>query len=78
MSIQPVEMLTEGDARRLTERIRLTAMSIRDGVEKLQRLVSEAQAGSAHLVLGYASWTAYLADVFGDEPLRLPRDERRG
>lgn len=70
-------VMTEGEARRITERIRYTALSVRDGVEKLQRLVGEAQAGSAHLALGYPSWTAYLADVLGDEPMRLPRDERR-
>lgn len=70
-------VMTEDEARRITERIRYTALSVRDGVEKLQRLVGEAQAGSAHLALGYPSWTAYLADVLGDEPMRLPREERR-
>lgn len=70
-------VMSEGDARRLTERIRYTALSVRDGVEKLQRLVGEAQEGQAHIALGYASWTAYLADVLGEEPLRLARDERR-
>ncbi|WP_108719510.1 hypothetical protein [Miniimonas sp. S16] len=77
MTVETPHVMPEADARRLTERIRLTAMSVRDGVEKLQRLVGEAQAGLAHLALGYASWTAYLADLFGDEPLRLPRDQRR-
>lgn len=69
--------LSESDARRLTERIRYTAMGVRDGVDKLQRLVAEAQEGQAHVALGYASWTAYLAEVLGEEPLRLARDERR-
>ena len=70
-------VMSEGDARRLTERIRLTALSVRDGVEKMQRLVAEAEQGQAHIALGYKSWTAYVADLFGDEPMRLPRDERR-
>jgi hypothetical protein len=70
-------VLSESDARRLTERIRYTAMSVRDGVEKLQSLVAQAQEGQAHVALGYKSWTAYLADVMGDEPLVLARDQRR-
>jgi predicted transcriptional regulator len=36
-----------------------------------------AQAGQAHVALGYKSWTAYLADTLGHEPLRLPRDQRQ-
>lgn len=66
-----------GAARRLSERIRLTAHSARENLARLQVLVQEAQAGQAHMALGYASWTAYLADVFGEEPLRLPRDQRQ-
>lgn len=66
------------DAERITERIRYMAMSVRDGVEKLQGLVTEAQEGQAHLALGYPSWTAYIAEVMGDEPLQLRnREERR-
>jgi hypothetical protein len=65
------------DARRLTERIRYSALAVRDGMEKLQTLVEEAQAGQAHVALGYKSWTAYLADTLGHEPLRLPRDQRQ-
>lgn len=69
--------LDADSARRLTERIRYTALSVRDGMEKLQRLVQEAKNGEAHEALGYASWTAYLSDVLGAEPLRLPRDQRQ-
>jgi len=65
------------EARRLTERIRLTALSVRDGMEKVQGLVEQARDGNAHLALGYASWTAYLSDTLGSEPLRLPRDQRQ-
>ncbi len=64
-------------ARRLTERIRYCAVGVRGGMEKLQALGAEAQAGSAHLALGYKPWTASLADVLGDEPLRLAREDRR-
>jgi hypothetical protein len=74
--LAPVVMDAD-DARRLTERIRLTAYSARESIARLHDLVDEAKAGSAHLALGYPSWTAYLADVFGEEPLRLPRDQRQ-
>lgn len=64
-------------ARRLTERIRLNCIAVRDGVEKLQALLDEAKEGNVHVALGYPSWPAYVADVMGDEPLRLSRDDRR-
>ena len=64
-------------ARRLTERIRIAAVNYSEAKEKLLHLVSEAKDGSAHVALGYKSWTAYLADVMSEEPLRLARDERR-
>lgn len=72
-----VVVLDADGARRLTERIRYTALGVRDGMEKLHRLVQEAKDGEAHVALGYASWTAYLSDVLGAEPLRLPRDQRQ-
>lgn len=65
------------EARRLTERIRLTAHSARESLARLQELVERARVGQVHVALGYSSWTAYLADVFGEEPLRLPRDQRQ-
>lgn len=70
-------MLSVDDARRLTERIRLTAHSARESIEKLHQLVDAAKAGNAHLALGYQSWTAYLSEVLGEEPLRLARDQRQ-
>jgi hypothetical protein len=70
-------LLDADDARRLTERIRLIAGNVADNVEKLRDLVEQARVGEAHAALGYASWTAYLLDVFGDEPLRLAGDVRR-
>ncbi|WP_144627577.1 hypothetical protein [Arthrobacter woluwensis] len=78
MTIQPsTNPLSEQDARRLTERIRLTAHNYAEAKAKLIELVQEAKDGNAHLVLGYASWTAYLSEVLGDEPLRLARDDRQ-
>jgi hypothetical protein len=63
-------------ARQITERIRYTALGIRDGVEKLQMLVTEARNGDAHTKLGYPSWTAYLAEVFAEAPLPIEREQR--
>jgi hypothetical protein len=64
-------------ARRLTERIRLIAQNVADNVTKLRELVQQAKESDAHVALGYSSWTSYLTDVFGEEPLRLARDVRR-
>ncbi|HEY5454192.1 MAG TPA: hypothetical protein VIJ96_01865 [Acidothermaceae bacterium] len=69
--------MTVDDARRLTQRIRLTAQNFIETKSRLISLVEEAKAGNAHLALGYASWTAYLSDVLGDEPLRLARVDRQ-
>lgn len=72
-----IPQMSADDARRITERIRLTATSARESLDKLQTLMAEAQQRQVHVTLGYASWTAYIADVFSDEPLRLPRDQRQ-
>lgn len=69
--------MTLDDARRLTERIRIMAHSVADSITKLRGLVAEAKAGNVHVQLGYESWTAYLADVLGDTPMRLARDDRQ-
>lgn len=72
--IIPIEV---GAARRLTERIRLVAMTVGDNITKLKTLVAEAKESEVHVALGYASWTAYLSDVLGETPLMLERDVRR-
>ncbi|MDF2991860.1 MAG: hypothetical protein K0S37_2374 [Microbacterium sp.] len=72
-----VTLLSEGEAQRLTQRIQLTASSVRDGLFKLRNLVDEARDSNVWQVMGFASWTAYLADTLGAEPMRLGRDERQ-
>lgn len=72
-----VRLLSPGEAQRLTQRIKLTASTIRDSLFKLRNLVEEAKGSNAWQVLGYQSWTAYLADTLADEPMRLGRDERQ-
>ena len=64
-------------ARRLTERIRLTAVGVGEGIDKLRLLVTQAKESRAHVALGYASWQSYLADVLGETPLRLEREVRK-
>jgi len=77
MSTVATVELTEPEARKLTEKIRITAHNYADARQKLQQYVAEAKAGNAHLALGYASWTAYLSEVLGEEPMRLARGERQ-
>lgn len=71
------QILSPTDAQRLTQRIKLTASTIRDNLWKLRNLVEEAKTSNAWQVLGFPSWTAYLADTLADEPMRLGRDERQ-
>jgi hypothetical protein len=77
MSGLVVSAMTVPEAQKLTERIRVTAHNYAEAREKLQAYVAEAKAGNAHLALGYASWTAYLSEVLGEEPMRLARGERQ-
>lgn len=72
---QPI--MSERDARKITERIRIVAHNYTEAKAKLIELVQKAKDGNAHEVLGYPSWTAYLAETLGDEPMRLARDERQ-
>jgi hypothetical protein len=71
-----VMILSAGEAQRLTQRIKQTASGVREGLFRLRNLLDEAKASNAWQVLGFASWTAYLADALGDEPLRVSRAER--
>lgn len=70
-------LMSATEAQRLTQRIKLTASGVRDGLFKLRNLVDEAKNSNAWQVLGFASWTAYLADTLADEPMRLGREERQ-
>jgi hypothetical protein len=70
------DVMPRADAERLDKRIRLLVQSTRDNIEKLYQLVGDAKAGQIHESLGYASWTAYVADVFTVE-WKIGREERR-
>ena len=64
-------------ARKITERLRLQATNFAEAREKVLATLHDAQEGGAAELLGYASWTAYVSDVFGDAPLRLEREQRQ-
>lgn len=64
-------------AERITERLRLQSTIFADSRNKIIELLHEAQDGNAARLLGYKSWTAYISDVFGEQPLRLEKDLRR-
>lgn len=64
-------------ARKITERLRLQATNYAEAREKVVATLVEARDGGAADLLGYKSWTAYMADVLGDAPLRLERDARQ-
>ena len=70
-------LLSSAEAQRLTQRIKITASTVRDNLFKLRNLVDEAKSSNVWNVLGHESWTAYLVDTLGSEPMRLGRDERR-
>lgn len=71
--------MDEDGARRITEEIRSLVVQTRGAIEQVQRLLTEAREGQAHVALGYAEneWTRYMKDLFANEPLRLPRDQRQ-
>lgn len=70
-------VMTEAEAHRVTEDIRHNAKSFTEYRARMMQAVERAKAGSAHVALGYPSWTAYLSEVLGEEPMRLARAERQ-
>lgn len=64
-------------ARRITELLRVRGTSFAESRQRLLETIHEAQEGEAWRFLDYPSWTAYIADVFKDEPMLLERDARR-
>ncbi|MET8314837.1 hypothetical protein ABZU78_12020 [Rhodococcus erythropolis] len=72
-----VDLLDEAAAKKLDTRIRLTAGTVRENFAKLQDYVHEAKAGEIHRALGFKSWTAYLSDALGAQPLMVDREQRR-
>lgn len=70
-------VMTEAEAHQVTEDIRHNAKSFTEYRARMMQAVERAKAGSAHVALGYRSWTEYLSEVLGEEPMRLARAERQ-
>jgi hypothetical protein len=77
MTSPAVVVMTTTEAEWVTNRIRNAVSTLRVGFDELESAVVAAKTGCAHIALGYQSWTAYLSDVLGREPLRLDATERR-
>lgn len=67
----------ETAARDRQAQIRLKVSGIHRDIEELSEIVTTAKESGDHLALGYPSWSAYLAETLGQEPMRLDRAERR-
>jgi len=65
------------DASRRRDRIKLLLGSIAETTEKLADLIEAARDGEDHVVLGFASWTAYVAAEFSGLLTGLGTAERR-
>lgn len=75
MSALPLAM-NRDEAEKITSTIQTRLATIADNAEAVVRLIEQARAGDAHAVLGFASWTAYVADKFGGSLARLEKVER--
>ncbi|QWT24973.1 hypothetical protein KPL76_06345 [Subtercola sp. PAMC28395] len=71
-----VRIYSKTEAQRITDDLKSAGVSARRSLDRLYDLMDEARNGNVWQVLGYASWTAYLAETLGGSPMRLPRDER--
>jgi hypothetical protein len=59
----------------LDTRIRTVARGIGGQLELLAKLIAEAKEGQIHVSLGFASWTAYLANALAGH-ISVSRDDR--
>jgi hypothetical protein len=72
-----LRVLSHREAERLTDQIKFTVESIDNGLFKLRNLLEEAQGSNVWQILGFSSWTAYLASLFEGRPVRLAREDRQ-
>lgn len=70
-------VMTEQDARRLTERIRLSLDTASKSLDRLASLVAEAYRDRADLALGYTSWSEYSESEFSEQTRDLAAPIRR-
>lgn len=72
------EPLDHASARELTGRIVRLVDAVRESIDGIGALVTEAYGRRAWQSLGYDSWDAYCRTELGTDRLRLTVDERRG
>lgn len=72
-----LRVLSPREAERLTDQIKFTIESIDNGLFKLRNLLEEARDSNVWQMLGFSSWTAYLASLFEGRPMRLAREDRQ-
>lgn len=68
--------MTETEARQTTAGIKKMLSTITETTEKVVLLIEKAESGRAWHVLGYPSWTAYVAGEFAESLAGLARAER--
>ena len=75
-AVEVLVPLDRAAAEKLDGRIRRLAKQAGDQLVQVGKLLDEARTGRAHEALGYASWTAYVADSVGGQ-LQLSGDSRQ-
>jgi transposase len=73
--VTDIERHDEESARDLDTAIRVVARQMHIAWEALVALVDEAKAGEIHKLLGFPSWTGYIADAL-DGQWKVERDKR--
>lgn len=77
MTVETAPLLSESDARRLTQRISLLLDAAAGTLDKLAESIREARDGRADLAMGYNSWADYAAAEFGPHTAGLTATIRR-
>jgi len=70
--------LTREEAQSITDQLRGQWQGAQDAVDGLKAAMWDAKERGVHVALGYASWTAYLAQEFKDAGVGLDTKTRRG
>jgi predicted XRE-type DNA-binding protein len=69
--------VTIDEARSLDTSLRSEAHTVARSMIELKSLIEAARERQIHSLLGFTSWTAYIADVVSKEMDVLPRDDRQ-
>lgn len=70
------EPVSEAEAKRQDRLLRESVLNNLGAVERTWERIEQAGRDQVHVSLGYASFVAYLNDVYGDQPIHLPREAR--